>query len=288
MMVVRESPCQKLPELFVRTASLALVATALAVTLALPAQALLDESFESGFGAWQVLGDVMLEDTSITQQFGTAATQGDFHLVMSTLPNNVVDQGAPLGQAGAFSGTDAIAGAALEAALGIPAGDIDLMSVSGFPAIQGSGFYQEFTAVDNSTLSFEWNFMTNESTPTATYTDFLFWGITASGGGPLLQGGILMDTAQAAEFGPAPGVSPFGEETGYRTENATIAVGGAYRIVFGVVDVRDDNFTSGALLDNFQLVPEPSTALLILSGMFILAFVGRSPTREAVPAEQRA
>jgi hypothetical protein len=251
---------------------------------------LTDTGFETGFGAWQIFGDVLLDDTSVNQQFGTAATEGDVHLVMSTLPNNVADAGAPLGQAGPLSGNDAFLLAALSTSLGVSQAEINALSISGFNAVQGSGIYQEFTTGSaNAQLSFDWNMLTNETTPTATYTDFMFWGITASGGGPLLDAGVLMDTSQNLEFGPVPVVvpaSPLNSETGYRTFNTTVATAGSYRLVLGVLDIRDDNYTSGAMFDNFFLIPEPSTGLLILLGLLGLAAAGRRPRRD-VPLMHR-
>ena len=111
-----------------------LVGLTIASLIAPNALAITDGSFESGFGNWQVFGDVLLDDTSVVQQFGTAATDGDVQLFMSNLPNGVPDAGAPLGGTGPFSGTDALTAAALEVSLGLNAGELDTLSPSGNPA----------------------------------------------------------------------------------------------------------------------------------------------------------
>lgn len=233
-----------------------------------PAAALTDTSFESGLGNWVVFGDALI-DSSTT--YGSSATDGFSQLLLSTLPNNPGnDQGAPLGGTGAFSGTNAIAAATLEANLGLTSGSINLLSPNGNPAFQGSGVYQDFTTVGATTLTFDWNFLTNETIPTVNYTDFLFWALMPLGGGAPIASGSLADT-NGSTFGASAAAS-FNDETGYQSSfSYDILAGGNYRLAIGVVDVLDDNYTSGVLLDNFVLVPEPSTALLFGIGLFAIA-----------------
>jgi len=261
----------------IRASLHALLLPIASLLVALPAQAFISHtSFETGIGAWQIFGDVMLEDTSVTQQFGAPAAQGDVHLFMSTLPNGTPDAGAPLGPQAPFSGTNALDVLSLETALGLQAGEITTLSPNGNPAMQGSGFTQDFTAAANSVLSFDWNFLTNELTPTATYTDYLFWGITAQGGDTFLQSGVLMDTSQGGALG-ASSAADFAQDTGYQAFSTLVPLAGDYRIVFGIVDVQDENYTSAALIDDIMVVPEASTGLLIFLALLGLAAAGRRP-----------
>lgn len=232
--------------------------------IAAPAAALTDRSFESGFGAWNAFGDALIDGSTT---YGSAPTDGALQVLLSTLPNNAFDdQGAPLGGAGPFSGTDAISAAALESSLGLTAGVLDGLSPSGNAAFQGSGLFQDFSITAPSTLSFDWNFLSNETVPTANYTDFLFWALVPSGGGAVIASGSLADTNGSTFV--ASSAADFAFETGYQSSfSVDITSAGSYRFVVGVVDVLDDNYTSGVLLDNFALVPEPSTALLLAVGL---------------------
>lgn len=245
-----------------------LVGLALALFAAAPAQALSDRSFESGLGAWVVAGDALV-DASTT--YGAGATDGVSQLLLTTLPNNPIDAvGAPLGEAtGPFSGTDAVSTALLESSLGVLSGEIAALSPSGNAPVHGSGVHQDFSVSVPSTLTFDWNFITNEIIPTGSYTDFVFWFLMPSGGGAPIAGGSLADTS-GSSFVPSPAAS-FNDHTGYQsTFSYDITTPGSYRIAIGVVDVLDDNFTSAVLLDNFQVVPEPSTALLVALGLVMM------------------
>jgi hypothetical protein len=244
------------------------LAAVFALFAAAPAHALSDRSFESGLGAWVVAGDALV-DGSTTH--GAAATDGVSQLLLTTLPNDPVDAvGAPLGEAtGPFSGTDAVPTALLESSLGVLAGEIAALSPSGNAPVHGSGVYQDFSISDPSTLTFDWNFITNEIIPTGSYTDFVFWLLMPSGGGAAIAGGSLADT-NGSTFVPSPAAS-FDDHTGYQSSfSYDIATPGSYRLAIGVVDVLDDNFTSAVLLDDFRVVPEPSSALLVGLGLVML------------------
>jgi len=126
-------------------------------------------SFESGaLSPWLGYGDA-----SVTGTFGSAPADGGFQLLLSTLPNPTLAI-APLGGQAAYSGTDALLTAALETGLGIDAGHISSLSQNGNPAFHGSAVSRAVTLTAGDQITFEWNFLTNEPTPTGTYTDFFF------------------------------------------------------------------------------------------------------------------
>ena len=146
-----------------------LTAACLVIVSAGSAVALNNGSFESGaLSPWLGYGDA-----SVTGTFGSAPADGGFQLLLSTLPNPTLAI-APLGGQAAYSGTDALLTAALETGLGIDAGHISSLSQNGNPAFHGSAVSRAVTLTAGDQITFEWNFLTNEPTPTGTYTDFFF------------------------------------------------------------------------------------------------------------------
>ncbi|HBB34024.1 MAG TPA: hypothetical protein DDZ80_22655 [Cyanobacteria bacterium UBA8803] len=94
-------------------------------------------------------------------------------------------------------------------------------------------------------LSFDWNFLTNESTPNF-YNDFGFVGFVFISDGNLSK---LADTSSGfTRFGGSYAV-----ETGYGTFTHEFTQSGSYTVAIGVMDVQDAGVDSALLLDNFQL-----------------------------------
>ena len=234
------------------------------------ANKILGGSFEAGqLGAWTTTGDVTLQ----TAAFGSGPTLGSSDVLVTNLPDETNGLGA--------FGADAITAAALETFLGLPATTLDgLVPISGgptptqFPAIDGSGLYQVVSVDIGDTLSFEWNFLTNEPAPTTSYNDFFFWAAVPDAGGPVIHAEVIADSRNS--FPPAnASATPFSSETGWDSSYSyTFTDSGLFRIIFGTLNVRDGDYGSGALIDNVVLVPEPRSAALVAIGLLGLARFG--------------
>lgn len=166
----------------------------------------------------------------------------------STVPASGAFQGFAANGA-IYSGPDAPVGsAALETALGVPAGT--LLALGGGAATQGGCFAQTLTVAPGDVLAFRWNFQTNEPTPTAARNDFAFLSISSSGAV------VLADTFYPS-FVPSP--SPFAEETGYQSYAHTFTSAGAVTIGFGVADRGTTTVDSALLVDCVELIPGSPT-----------------------------
>ena len=188
-------------------------------------------SFETGsFANWQTIGDTSIE----TAAFGNQPTDGMFQALLST-------------------GSEAVPTSSIEAFLGLDMGSLDALGNG--EATSGSAIQQTFTANAGDILTFDWNFLTNENTPTI-FNDFAFVSISSLS--------ELADTTFPTFFSS---LSPFDEETGYQPFSFTIPKSGTYSLGLGVTDVRDTAVNSGLLIDNVAVaqVPEPSSILSLLA-----------------------
>ncbi len=209
---------------------------------------LLNGGFETGdFTGWTTLGETSIE----TSAFGSDPTQGTSQASLST--------------AGA-----AFAGSIIEEFLGLDPGSLDQLGTSldviPFPGIatQGSAIRQTFTANAGDILTFDWNFLTNETALFPSLNDFSFVSISS-----------LQDLAGALDQRFQPVISPmtrFYQETGFQPFSFTIPTTGTYTLGIGVTDWRDTTKDSVLLVDNVQIasVPEPTSALAVLGfGAFL-------------------
>ncbi len=129
----------------------------------------------------------------------------------------------------------------LETFLGLQQGDLD--GLNNGPVMNGSAISQMITVSAGSTLSFDYNFLTNEPIVPPLYAVNPFAFVTT----PDLQ-----DFAD--NFSPLMNSSTsFAQETGYNTFTATFMTAGTYLLGIGVVNVTDNMYSSGLLLDNFML-----------------------------------
>ncbi len=131
----------------------------------------------------------------------------------------------------------------LETFLGLQQGD--LASLNNGPVMNGSAIEQTISVQAGATLSFNYTFMTNEplSGGLAQINPFAF--ITAA---------PLSDFADVfSPLVPSPSPVPFASWTGNTSFSETFTTAGTYSLGIGVVNVTDNMFTSGLLLDNFQL-----------------------------------
>jgi hypothetical protein len=210
---------------------------------------LINGGFETGdFTGWTTLGETSIE----TSAFGSGPTEGTSQASLST--------------AGA-----AFAGSIIEEFLGLDPASLDQLGASldvlpfpGGVAAQGSAIRQTFTANAGDILTFDWNFLTNETALFPPLNDFSFVSISS-----------LQDLAGALDQRFQPIISPmtqFFQETGFQPFSFTVPTTGTYTLGIGVTDWRDTTKDSVLLVDNVQLasVPEPTSALAVLGfGAFL-------------------
>ncbi|MDY7024225.1 MAG: PEP-CTERM sorting domain-containing protein, partial [Cyanobacteriota bacterium] len=193
-------------------------------------------SFETGdFTNWETLGN-----TSITTAaFGRQPTDGLFQALLST-------------------DDPTVATASIENFLGLDIGSLD--DLGNGTATFGSAIQQTFTANAGDILSFDWNFLTDEGTPTF-FNDFAFVSIISLS--------ELADTTFPDFFSS---LSPFNEETGFQSFSFIIPMSGTYSLGIGITDVEDAIVDSGLLIDNvaLQTVPEPAS----IFGLFAFSLFG--------------
>ena len=188
-------------------------------------------NFETGdFRNWNTIGDTSIE----TEDLGIFPTEGTYQALIN---NGYSDAG------GSVIDSD------LEEFLDLAPGSLDNLVDS--DATEGSFIKQTFTVEAGDVVSFDWNFLTNEATPSAEFNDTAF----------LTVNGFTFELADTgANFVEANNVDEFNEQTDTQTLAFSIANAGTYTIGFGVVDVGDDIVDSGLAIDNVAVQSSGITA----------------------------
>jgi hypothetical protein len=210
---------------------------------------ILNGGFETGlFPPWSTIGD-----TSAIVTLGTIApVEGAFQALIT-------------------NGLGSVSQGSLETFFGLTAGALDALG-SG-DATQGSGIQQSFTANAGETVTFFFNFLTNEATPEPIFNDSSF--VVRDGVATLLR-----NTTGA--FFPAPGAFFF-EQTLYAQFSYVVPTTGTHTLGFGVVDVGDSIIDSGLLVDSVVApIPEPGTLALLGLGCLAAARQLRRRKRQQV------
>lgn len=248
-----------------------LTAASLLASLALPATAkaaVVNGGFENGFANWQTIGDYRVETAN-----GMTQVEGNSQAFLSTAFDEILDA------AGVIRGGNAAPATFIS---GVTENSLEeFLGVSQFfganflaDAIEGSAIKQTFTATAGQTLSFAWNFLTNESigdNAEPDFNDFAFATLTSNSDNLYFR--LADTTAQSFTTSSNPN---FFEETGYQTFSYTIPTDGEYTLGLGVVDVGEPTVISGLLVDRVQTlsatrsVPEKSSAV----GVLIFGTVG--------------
>ena len=194
------------------------------ITIEIFQNAIDNGSFETGtFEDWRTIGDTSIVDS----EFGVTPTQGHFQALLT---NDVSASG------GSVEAED------LEEFLDLAPGVLDGLGNGNIT--EGSAIKQTFDIDEPSILSFDWNFLTNEATPTF-FNDFAFFTVDPF----TLE---LADTGFPVFFSSD---SEFNEETGYQNVSVALSEPGTYTLSFGVVDLIDEVVDSALLVDNISVFP---------------------------------
>jgi Tol biopolymer transport system component len=178
--------------------------------------------FESGdFSGWNAAGVASVQGAS----YGTPPSVGGYQALL-------------------VNGSEAISAAEIEGHLGLASGTLG--SLGNGTAREGSVLWQTITVEAGSTLTFDWNFLTDESLPSGNHNDFAFVSITPAGLGVT----ELADTGYQAF---ADSLTDFRSETGYSQFQYTFATTGTYVVGVGVVDAGDTKVDSAVLVDGFHV-----------------------------------
>jgi hypothetical protein len=220
---------------------------------------ILNGSFETGdFAGWNTTGFTAAEQYTSAQtadgnfaSFEIHPTQGNFEALAAT---------------DYFGNSNPVAPATLETFLGLNSGSLSNIAnaaVAGDFVDDGSAFKQTFSVAAASTLSFDWNFLTNE-TLAPINNDYGFYTLDSS----------VTELADAGnrQFFSVPGgnAAPYAAETGWSTVSLTLSPG-TYTLGFGAVNIDDNTISSGLLIDNVTLTgttattPEPGTLARLIS-----------------------
>ena len=137
--------------------------------------------------------------------------------------------------------------------------------------LNGTVIYRSVTVSAGDTLSFDWNFISDELDESSTFNDFAFWTVfDGTTGVPYLLGARNLGISYWDSTSPPPG---FDGQMGWHTESYTFSAAGTYEIGFAAFNVGDHGHNSALLLDNITLpdpVPEPASLVgLVGAGLFI-------------------
>ncbi len=185
-------------------------------------------SFENDFTGWETLGSASVR----TATFGSQPTDGSFYAQLDTFLPQEQENFLELAD---FLELDIT----VLDQIGNPKGEV----------FEGSAIRTSFTAVAGDVLNFDYNFLTDDF-GSEYFNDFAFVGISGQVNG-------LADTFSVL----ADSMTPFVNETGFKTYSQKIDSSGTYTLTIGVTDVGDGAFDSGVLIDNVNVVrvevPDP-------------------------------
>lgn len=176
--------------------------------------------FENGdFTGWSTTGKAMLE----TSDFSSEPSEGKYYAALSTQ-------------------FDTVPGYDIESFLNLPYGSLKSLGKGNID--EGSAIKTSFTAKAGDVLSFDWNFMTDEKDSTLVGSNKDFGFITLNS---------LPYNAADTSSSFKTSLTPFSDETGFKTLSIEIPVTGTYTLGLGVVNVGDPIYDSAFAIDNVKL-----------------------------------
>lgn len=202
--------------------------------------------FETGgFTGWNSAGDISV----VGSIYGSGPIEGAYQAVLSTSRASSAEN--------------------LETFLGLSTGTLNTLTNPAQPVFGGSAIKQTFVTTTGGTVSFAWNFLTDEPGKSIG-NDFAF--VT-------LDNQLL---CLANTYSTLTGSSTlFVSETGFNSMSLSLGSPGLHTVAFGVVNVLDDYGDSGLLIDGVSahVVPLPSSLLLILTGLIGTGFARKQFNR---------
>ncbi|MDO8962286.1 MAG: PEP-CTERM sorting domain-containing protein [Methylophilus sp.] len=221
------------------------VSSTLAMLFAGNAMAVTNGSFSDGLNGWSALGDVNLQAGAILMTTASVDFEDDYPEAAGAFNAS----GTAAAETGVVGGVENFIGVAM-----------GTLNVGEDFAFEGSVLKQTFNVNAGDTLTFNWNFFTNEA---STGADYAFVSIN----GALTTLATPLDAANSS--------LPYAYTTGFQTFSQTFNTASSVTLAFGVVDVNDYNVTSALWFDNVAVVPEPETYAMLLAGLGLLGFASR-------------
>jgi hypothetical protein len=191
------------------------------------------------FGDWQKFGDV------VTPAPGSTSMSNDGSIGLNDSRSD--DSPNPSGTYNytkttlAVDGFSRIPDGTLQKDLGFVNSALDIVG----QAYEGSAIKTTYNAKAGDNLTFNWQFLTNETNPN--YNDFGFFSVNTT----VYQLANITNATNSSSF--------FQRETGIGSYTYTFDTDGNYNLAFGVVDINDPSITSGLQITNanIQATPEP-------------------------------
>jgi hypothetical protein len=208
--------------------------------------------FESGLTGWGAIGNAVAQGPLTPGTPIINPDAGNSHALV-TSGNN---QGGDL----------SVVPGAIENFLNLSAGSLASINAVAF---RGSAISQVLTGVNaGDVLTFSWNFVTTETTPSVTNNDFSFFSLSRTGG---VSTTTLLANTNSVFTSIANG--SFTAQTGYRQSTFEFLTAGDYTLGFGAVNAQDGNFNSGLLIDQVSItaVPEPTSLAAVGLGGLLLS-----------------
>lgn len=207
-----------------------------------------DLDFNTNHSSWFTFGDVYFANSKEVRLSTDANLDDDEQL--GAISGQFNFSGQPAGEVGFVSPN-------LTEFLGINADALDINGV----AFEGSAIKRTINVKAGDSLTFEWNFLTNENSPLVndSFNDYSFFLVNDK----INKLGNIDD----AKLSNPNSLKGFYQETGITSFKYTFDNTGTYTIAFGVVDIDDFTVSSALSIQNLALesspisesIPEPTT-----------------------------